>query len=342
MINSVDVRLCIIIPNWDGVKVLKTCLDSLMSQSLKAHIIMVDNGSVDGSVELVEKKYPSVEIIRNDTNLGFAEGVNCGFRRALDLNAGYIAAFNNDAFADPDWLKNLEEVLEMNNKVGVVTSKILSLKGDFIDSTGDYYTNWGLPYPRGRGETELNKYDTETEIFAASGGASLYRASMLKQIGLFDKDFFAYYEDVDLSFRAHLSGWKVAFNPKAIVYHQISMTSNRMKGFSTYQTMKNQPLLLMKNVPGKYLFRVGWRFLLAHTLFFIRAVQRGQGWIAFKGDYKGTILLFTGFKKRRYIQKNKKVSDEYIWSIFIHDLPPNASALRKLRSIAWKLRFKKS
>jgi GT2 family glycosyltransferase len=330
-------KTVVIVPNWNGVDTLMSCLASLDEQTLKPYIIVVDNGSIDESVKMTEENYPGIEIIRHSSNMGYAGGVNPGFRRAIELGADYAAAFNNDAVANKDWLEFLVRHMDAHGKVGIATCKLLDASGKHIDSTGDYYTAWGLPYPRGRGETDLTKYDTQTDIFAASGGASLYRVSMLEQIGFFDEDFFAYYEDVDLSFRAQLAGWKVHYVPSSIAYHQISATSNRIKGFATYQTMKNQPVLLLKNVPRKYMFRIGWRFTLAHALFFIRAISRDQGWSALKGDWKGTVLLFTGFKKRRYIQRQKKVSDEYIWSMIIHDLPPNAFALKKMRSTYWKL-----
>lgn len=342
MSNLVDGRSCVIIPNWNGADHLAECLDSLYKQSLKPHIIVVDNGSIDESIELIEKTYPEVELIKHDVNKGYAGGVNPGFKRAIAMGAKYAAAFNNDAVADKDWLKNLVEHLDKHPKVGAAACKLLSVDGKRIDSTGDYYTNWGLPYPRGRGETDVDKYDGQTEIFGASGGASLYRVEALKEVGLLDEDFFAYYEDVDLSFRLQLYGWKVTYVPAAIAYHQLSATSNKLKGFATYQTMKNLQLLMYKNVPKKYLRRVGWRFTIAHTLFFLRAITRGQGWSALKGDLKGTWLLLKKRKERRRIQNHKKVSDDYIWQIIVHDLPPNARALNKLRAIWWKLTFRRT
>jgi GT2 family glycosyltransferase len=161
---------------------------------------------------------------------------------------------------------------------------------------------------------------------------------MLEEISLFDEDFFAYYEDVDLSFRAQLAGWKVAYVPSAVAYHQIGATSAKIHGFTTYQTLKNLPLLLFKNVPRQYLPRIVWRFILADTLFFGRALTRGQAWTAVKGQAMGKYRVLTCFSKRRRIQSAKKVSDEYIWSMLVHDLPPNAKALRRLRSAWWKLR----
>lgn len=339
--KKVSDKVAVIIPNWNGAKEIGKCLESLQKQSLKPHIIVVDNGSEDDSVKIIEEKYAAVELIKNPTNLGFAGGVNTGFKKALKDGFKYVATLNNDAFADKEWLKNLVQELDHNHKVGIATCKLLTADGKKIDSTGDCYTAWGLPYPRGRGEKDEGQYDAKTEIFAASGGASIYRAEMLDKIGLFDTDFFAYYEDVDLSFRAQLAGWQARYVPEAKAYHQISATSSKIKGFSTYQTMKNLQLLLYKNVPKKYLGKVGRRFFLAETLFFLRALTRGQGISAFKGDAKGTFLLFKVFKERKPILKNKKVTDEYIWNMFDHDLPPNAAALRRLRSRWWRLRGKK-
>jgi GT2 family glycosyltransferase len=332
----------VVIPNLNGGKLLLKAVDSLKDQTLEAYIIIVDNASTDGSAEKSLVKYPDIELIKHDVNKGYAGGVNPGMKRAIELGSKYVAPFNNDAVADKEWLEKLVNYMDSHDEIGVAACKLLDATGSHIDSTGDYYTNWGLPYPRGRGENDIDKYDDQTEIFAASGGASVYRVDMLKQIGLLDEDFFAYYEDVDLSFRAQLSGWKVSFVPTSVAYHQIGATSAKIKGFRTYQTMKNQPLLLMKNMPRRYLFSIGWRFTLAHCLFFIRAIQRGQGWSALKGDYKGTLLLFSGFSKRRAIQHNKVVTDEYIWDCIVHDLPPNAKALRKLRSVWWKILRKKS
>jgi GT2 family glycosyltransferase len=332
---------CVIVPNWNGSDSLKDCLDSLWAQSMSAHIIVVDNGSVDGSVELIEQRYPDVELIRHSENKGFAGGVNPGFRRAIELGAKYAAAFNNDAVADKRWLEKLVDYLDAHDKVGIATCKLLTADGKRLDSTGDYYTVWGLPYPRGRGESDIDKYDDQTDIFAASGGASLYRVSMLQQIGLFDEDFFAYYEDVDLSFRAQLAGWKVTYVPSSVAYHQISATSNKLKGFATYQTMKNLQLLYYKNVPRRFMYRVGWRSFVAQCLFIARAFSRRQGLAAIKGDFRGSYLLLKKAGERRKIQKSKKVSDDYIWSMLVHNLPPNARALRALRARWWKLRGKR-
>ncbi|MBC7404811.1 MAG: glycosyltransferase family 2 protein [Cytophaga sp.] len=341
MSTQVDPITAVVVPNWDGEDTLGACLDSLISQSLPAEIVLVENGSTDGSLRLLAKKYPNVTVLPQSQNLGFAGGVNVGISHAIELGYDFVALFNNDAIAETDWLKKLLGGMS-DNTIGITTCTFMGIDKKHLDSTGDQFTVWGLPYPRGRGESDLAKFRNQTDIFGASGGASLYRVSMLKEIGLFDEDFFAYYEDVDISFRAQLAGWKVKYVPEAIAYHDTGSTSRKIKGFTTYQTMKNQPLVIFKNVPARYLWPITWRFMIAHTLFFLRAVSRGHGWIALKGDAEGTRLLFKKGGERRRIQKSRKVSDEYVWSIMTHDLPPNAHALRKLRAKFWKLKGKAS
>ncbi len=333
-------RPVVVIPSLNEGDDLLHAVQSLLDQSLQPHIIVVNNASTDGSPEMLAEKYPGVECIHNQRNEGYTGGVNPGFKRAIELGAKYVAPFNADAVADKRWLKQLVEYLNSHPKVGAAAPKVVTMDRERLDSTGDYYTSWGLTYPRGRREYDLNKYDGLTDIFAASGAASLYRVKTLEQVGLLDQDFFAYYEDVDLSFRMQLAGWKVAFVPSALVYHLISKTSSRMKGFTTYNTMKNLPVLWFKNVPKQFFWSVGLRLVLAHTLFFGRAVTRGQGWPALKGALMSLYLICKKIPARRHIQRTKKVSDRYIWSMLVHDLPPNASALRRLRSLWRKLRRK--
>jgi len=327
----------IIVPNWNGKENLGACLDSLLCQSVNCTIIVVENASTDGSLEYIKKNYPAVELVVNKKNLGFAGGVNSGIRRALELKCDAVALFNNDAVADKEWLKTLFLKLKSEDRLGIVTGKLVEANEFKLDSTGDQYTVWGLPFPRGRGEKNTFKYDKDAEILGASGGASLYRVSMLKEIGLFDEDFFAYYEDVDISFRAQLAGWKILYEPSAVAYHEIGATSSKIPGFTTYQTIKNLPWLFWKNVPRKYLFSVGIRFYLAYFSFVLSAISRGQFMPVIKGLFVSVIFMPKKLIQRHKIQSSAKVSPEYIWSIMTHDLPPNAIKLRKIRSIYHKL-----
>ncbi len=331
----------VVIPNLNGGQEIIDAIESLQAQTLTPYIIVVDNASTDDSVTTIETKFPGVEIIRHDINKGYAGGVNPGFTRAMQLGATYTAPFNDDAVADKDWLKKLVAFLDKNDAYAAVCPKAYKSGGDkVLDSTGDYLTVWGLPYPRGRDETDTGQYDSEKDIFSPSGSASLYRVSALREVGLMDEDFFAYYEDVDLGFRLQLAGYKVGFEPSAIVHHQVGMTSGRMKGFTTYQTMKNVPLLLFKNVPMRHMPTIIPRFTVAYILFFGRAIQRGHGWYALKGMVVGAYYEVIKLPQRWDIQKSAVVSDSYIWSMYLHDLPPNAVALRSLRD-RWRKTFNK-
>lgn len=327
----------VIIPNWNGKDDLPACLDSLLQQSIAATIIVVENGSTDGSLEFLTKNYPNITTLPQKKNLGFAGGVNVGIQHAMRQGFQYIALLNNDAVVERDWLQQLVNALEKDSKIGIATCKFIHADKKHLDSTGDLYTTWGLPFPRGREEPLSNQYDKDVYVFGASGGASLYRTALFREIGLFDETFFAYYEDVDLSFRAQLAGWKVLYVPQAIAYHQIGATSSRIQGFTTYQTMKNLPMLFWKNVPTRYIPYVLPRLSLAYWSMFIKAIVTGRGWPAIKGQAAFVKNFVHMLRERRKIQSAKAVPDEYIWSILTHDLPPNATNLRKLRSTWHKI-----
>lgn len=331
------IKTAVIIPSWNEKDALRQCLKTLAAQSQAHTVVVVDNGSRDGSAGMVATEFPDAVLIRNKKNLGFTGGVNPGLTWALDNDFDYAGLLNNDAIADKKWLGHLVGFLDAQPKAGIVTSKICDADKTHLDSTGDIYTVWGLPYPRGRGEGFSDKYDNEVWVFGASGGASLYRVDMLRQIGLFDQKFFAYYEDIDISFRAQLAGWKVGYEPRALVFHAIGATSGKIKGFTTYHTIKNLPMVLWKDVPGPLLSKILPRLLLAHTLFIGRALSRGQIWPVMKGVVMATVYFPGLLRERHRIQAGRRVSIEYINSLLTHDLPPNAHNLRRLRSRWWKL-----
>jgi GT2 family glycosyltransferase len=326
-------RVAIIVLNWNGIADTLECLDSLQKQSYKYFtILVVDNGSTDKSVELLNeyhKKHPTnTEIIRNPKNFGFAGGVNTGIKWAIKNGYDYVALFNNDAIADKKWLQELVDAIK-SKEIGISTGLLLLGDGKKIDCTGEQYSNWGLPFPRDRNHRK-NKTSSGGLVFGASGGASLYKTEMLRDIGLFDEDFFAYYEDVDISFRAQLAGWKVVYNPEAIAYHKQGATANKMSGFAVYQTFKNLPMLFIKNVPTGLLLPIGFRLFFAYWLMYFNAVAKGNGMPATKGVWMSFILGFKKLGERRVIQKNEIVSVKYIKSILWKDLPPDQTGIHKL------------
>lgn len=332
-----ETKVVVVIPNWNGADMIVDSVKSLQAQTYKHTIIIVENGSVDDSIAVIESNFPDVILLKNPVNLGFAGGVNTGIRYALEHDFDAIALFNNDAIADKSWLAGLVENLELYPNVGMVTCKLMSIDKSHIDSTGDIYTTWGIPYPRGRDESVTDKYDGSPWIFGASGGASLYRSDMLRQIGLFDEDFFAYYEDVDISFRAQLAGWKARYEPTAHVFHATSSTGSKIPGFFTYQTIKNYPFVFWKNVPLGLMPTMLPRFVLAYSIFTVKGLFTPyRTWPTLKGLFVTTVLLPKKLYQRRGIMKSRTVSLQYVRTILTWDLPPNAYKLRALRARWWQ------
>lgn len=321
-------KVAIVIPNLDGQDLLPACLESLNAQTLPATIIVVDNASVDDSVSFIQSKFAGVVVLKNSKNLGFAGGVNTGIRYAVENNFDYVALFNNDATAKPDWLKNLVDVLEKNQNCGIVTGKILQDGKDIIDNTGESMSIWGVPFARSRGQKADSK-EPSSQVFGASGGSTLYRIKMFKQIGIFDEDFFAYYEDADINFRAQLAGWKVQYASNATVNHKIGGTSGRMGNFTTYQTLKNLPWLFIKNVPLGLMPKMLARFVLIYNLIYWRAIFSRRFLAALKAGLVSLFFMPKKLVQRWKIQSQKQVTNHYINSILSHELPPNSS-LKKL------------
>lgn len=324
----------IVVLNWNGLDDTENCLASLSKQTYaNFKIALVDNGSTEKNTDerlrnLAEKYGDLLYILRNKKNLGFDGGVNTGIRFGLKQGFDQIALFNNDAVADSDWLESL---VVASNKQGshITTGLLLHEDGKTIDSTGDWYTTWGLPFPRSRNDS-TSTAPKAGFIFGGSGGATLYKSELFNDIGLFDEVFFAYYEDVDISFRALLAGYKAYYEPTAIAYHKQGATSSKIPGFAVKQTMKNLPLLFIKNVPTKMLFTVGSKFFICYLLIVGNALLSRNFTSALKGYLQGLWFFWThALPERRRIQSSKKASDKAIKDLLINDIPPDQTGLRK-------------
>lgn len=328
--------LAIIVLNWNGADDTLNCVESLQQQTLRPEIIIVDNNSSDDSVERFEDHVKSQKkdapiLIKNSQNLGFAGGINTGLVYAKEHNFEYIGVLNPDAIADKKWCRALVDELSTHLDCGIATGIMQRRDGKTLDTTGDFYTTWGLPGPRNRDEPIKNAPSKPGEVFGATGGGAIYRAAIFDDIDMFDEDFFMYYEDVDLSFRAQLAGWKVRFTPEAIAYHKVGASSKKVPGLAVYNTFKNLPLVFIKNVPRQLFWYIGIRFFITYWLIFASAVRRGNGWPAFKGILASIIRKPAAYHKRWSIQKNRKVPVDYIRSI-IHSGPlPNQTGLLKFR-----------
>ncbi|MGB9629859.1 MAG: glycosyltransferase family 2 protein [Thermodesulfobacteriota bacterium] len=246
--------LSIIIPNWNGKQFLQECLDSLREQTYPHfEIILVDNGSTDGSVDFVCERYGAfVKVIRNKTNLGFAGGNNAGIRIA---RGDYIVLLNNDTQADSHWLEELVKATDWDPKVGMWGSKIYSYhQRDQIDAVGELLYWDGLSRAKGQFEKERGQFGQVEEILFPPGCGAMYRKKVFDEIGFFDEDFFAYADDAEIGIRARLAGWKALFVPKAILYHKKSKTGGQYSPFKAFYVERNRFWITIKYFPLPLLF----------------------------------------------------------------------------------------
>lgn len=295
----------VVIPNWFGKDVIEQCLKSLESQTHKpTEIIIVENGHTDNSPELIKKNFPNVKIIQLEKNVGFAGGVNVGIKAS---SSDYIWLFNNDAIAKKDCLAQLVNTAT-TYKADITSSVILTDNGKKIDSCGDIYTIYGMPYPEHRGLPVASVPKKDKQIFSASGGASLYKTNLFSEIGLFDESFFAYYEDVDISMRAQLQKKSVWLSHNAIVSHRISHSSNKVPGFGREMAIRNSIYLFWKNVPFPLLFNIMPRFIYSNLRLTLSTIIRGYPIKALHAHLSAFFHFLPIIVKRHNIQKNKKLT----------------------------------
>lgn len=242
--------ISVVVVNYNGKKFLDNCLSSLVNQTYQDfEVIVVDNGSSDDSPAYIRERYPSVILVETGSNLGFAGGTNAGIRRA---KGEFILTLNNDTIADPHLLEEIVRPMRSESRVGVCGAKMVFPDGR-INSTAICISRSGAAWDRGRGEPDHGQYDVIEEVFGSCAGAALYRRSMLDEIGLFDEDFFLFMEDVDLAFRARLSGWKCMYVPTARVVHIHGGTAGFRSHISIYYGNRNLVWYVVKNFPSRTL-----------------------------------------------------------------------------------------
>ncbi|MGV8089314.1 MAG: glycosyltransferase family 2 protein [Methanothrix sp.] len=270
--------ISVIVLNYNGKGFLDGCLTSLASQTYSDfEVIVVDNGSRDGSPEYIEENYPWVRLAKNDENLGFAGGTNVGIRAA---KGEFILTLNNDSRADSRFIEELIKPMA-DPEVGVCAAKMLFPDGR-INSAGICISRSGAAWDRGMFEPDRGQYEFMEEVFGACAGAALYRREMLDEIGLFDEDFFLYLEDVDLAFRARLAGWKCIYVPGARVIHHHGGTAGVGSDLAVYYGNRNIVWYPIKDFPFRLLI-TSLPFIVARNLAVIPYYAlRGQGGVILK------------------------------------------------------------
>ena len=241
-------EVSVVIPNFNGIAFLDSVLASLEGQTLSNfEVILVDNGSTDGSCSFVTANYPWVHLIELSENVGFCGAVNAGIRAA---KAPYVLLLNNDTEVKEDFVEEMLAAIRRHKNAFSCGARMVQYHDrDRLDDVGNYYCALGWSFARGRGK-DIHAYETEDKIFSACAGAAIYRKKIIEKIGYFDEEHFAYLEDTDIGYRARIYGYENWYAPKAIVYHVGSGTSgSRYNQFKTRYSSRNNIYLIYKNMP---------------------------------------------------------------------------------------------
>lgn len=300
-------EISVIVLNYNGRQWLGACLDALAAQAgaPSFETIVVDNASIDRSAEFVAERYPSVRLLRTETNLGFAAGNHVGARAAAGSSLAFL---NNDTIAAPDWLARLHASLAKRPAYALATSRIVFMDHpDMVDSAGDGYFRAGGAFKRGHGSA-THEYSSSEEVFGACGAACLIRRTVYEALGGFDESFFMVYEDVDLSYRARLLGHRCWYAADAVVRHAVSATLGRVSSTAVFHGQRNLEWTWIKNTPWPLL----WRTAPAHLLYSVAGVlhyaRLGLLGPALRGKLAAMRGLPAALRARRGIQ-SERVAD---------------------------------
>jgi len=308
-------RAAVIIPNWNGARLLRPCLASLLTQTFRDfEIIVADNGSSDESLAMLRDEFPTVRALALPTNGGYTGGCNAGIRASA---AEIVVMLNNDTEAEPDWLASLIAALARHPEAGMATSRIMLFdRRDTLNAAGDIYRRNGIPDSRGVWQRYGPPYDEERLVFGGSGGALALRRAMLDEIGLFEERFFMYCEDVDLSWRAQLAGYRCVYVPTAVIYHHLSATGGG--ALSSYYVGRNTLWTLARNYPPPLLRRywpaiaraqwgIAWQAL--------RAIRGTAARARLRGQLVGLLTMSRWRAQRRAAWNRARVDVRYIATI---------------------------
>jgi GT2 family glycosyltransferase len=320
-------RASIIVLNYNGFRYIDTCLEALLAQELEGgfEVLVVDNGSEDGSPEYIRERWPQVRVIEAGANLGFAGGNNLGLRQT---RGHHVVLLNNDTRVRPGWLRALVEAGEADSGVAAVTSKLVYMsRPGVIQNAGSLVLTDGSGGDRGTDEPDQGQYERQEEVFAACGCAVLFNRSALEDVGPLDDTFFCYYEDTDLSWRMRLRGWRILYEPKAVVEHVHTGTSRERSPLFIFHVDRNRLFMIIKNAPfwfvAKAFFRFGVLSLANAGPVLLRRLRQGSvsredgsSFSRARVDFRVALSLLRHLPemlaKRRQIRRSRRVQDAEI------------------------------
>lgn len=308
--------ISIIIVNYNGLKWLKNCLRSLYSQSYKNfEIIFVDNNSTDNSVSSVKKLFPKVKVIETDKNLGFAGGNNEGFKHA---KGEYMLLLNNDTYVEQNFLELFLKAYDEIPNLGIAQSKLELTNNRGLDTCGGLWTDTSFLYYIGNfKDPKLETYNKAFPVFTCKGASVLIKKEVIEKIGLFDEDFWNYYEETDFCHRAWLAGYECWYYPRAVCYHEMGGTSLTFKNdVIQFHNFKNKLCSYLKNLESVSLLKT-------IPVFFVINIGISGIWVL-QGKYKHAFALYKSifwniyhlpstYRKRKEIQHIRTISDRKIW-----------------------------
>lgn len=315
-------KVSVVILNWNGKKFLKNCLTSLSNLSYKPlEVIVIDNNSNDGSVTYVQRNFSWVRIVASKKNLGFAGGNNLGYTYA---SGKYILFLNNDTIVRPNFLSQLVKEMEADKTIGCLQPQMRIMNNKNLqDEAGAYLTRTGFLYHYGfRKNHSLPVYSNQREIFSVKGACMLVPKKVLEQVGLFDEDFYIFFEESDLCYRIWLAGFRVIYDPSVYIYHYVG--GDTTKGYPyarrIYLTFKNMNCCYLKNFGTLNLltifpFFVGIQVLL--VLFFLLTGKFDVVKAALSAYYWNFINIRHTLGKRYTIQKQRKIKDSALNGHFL-------------------------
>jgi len=274
--------LCsVIVLNWNGLEFLEGCLSSLEKQTISDfEIIFVDNGSKDGSVEYVKSIFGNIKVLELNENFGFCKANNIGYREATGQ---YIAFLNNDTIVHEKWLESQVDFLENHAEFSFCSSKMLFMDNqNIIDNIGTSFSLAGVGRKIGWMQKDVGQFEEDQEVFGFCGGAALIRKTMLDDIGVFDEDFFIIGEDIDLSFRAQIAGFRGSYIHNAVVYHKVAPRRVDDSDLSIYYSNRNLVWTLIKNMPTLLLLKYVFSIVIYHSLSMMKSIMRGKGLVVIK------------------------------------------------------------
>jgi GT2 family glycosyltransferase len=325
-------KVTVIIPHWNGMQVLRRCLDSMHRTDLTfVTILIVNNASNDGSMDMVTSRFPEVQIVHSSKNLGFAGGCNLGIRRS---STPYVALLNNDAEVTRDWLLPLIHCMENDTSVAAVQPKLLSIHNrqrfDYCGGAGGEIDLFGYPYTWGRLfdtiETDEGQYDKSRPVFWATGAATLLRRSALKRVGILDELFFAHMEEIDLNWRMQIAGYRILVEPKSVVFHETGATLKSDSYYKMVLNHRNNLMMLLKNHSA---ITLCWLFplrLMLECLTLAASVIMGQpkrSAAVAAGFFNVIKYLPNIIRQRKQVQGLRSVSE----NILLHRMHRGSAAL---------------